>query len=142
MLFKGHGDQRSRNGEEDKSISTEELVIMILICIYMAFLIGVCFCYCAHHIPIMSCQCVQIFNAERKPEFQEALSRHSNSPPKMEVNKKQTSVKSLNKNVDRGNSNFLKPTPHAFAKTNSEKCKTISSKYVYSKISKSRCQIV
>ena len=142
MLSKGHGDQRSRDGEEDKSISTEELVIMILICIYMAFLIGVCFCYCAHHIPIMSCQCVQIFNIERKPELHEAISRYSYSQPKIEVKQKQASVKSLNENIDRGNSNFLKPTPHAFAKTNSEKCKTISSKDIYSKVSKSRCQIV
>ena len=140
MLFKGHGDQRSRNGEEDKSISTEELVITILICIYMAFLVGVCVCYCAHHRPIMSCQCVQIFKNERKPKSQEALSRHSNSQPKIEMNQKQTSVRSLNKNLGRGKSNFLKPD--LFAKTNIEKDKTISSKDVYSKVSKSRSQIV
>ena len=108
----------------------------------MAFLVGVCFCYCVHHRPNMSCQCVQIFNTERKPELQEAISRYSNSQPKIEVKQKQASVKSLNKNIDRGNSNFLKPTPDTFAKTNSEKCKTISSKDVYSKVSKSRSQIV
>ena len=140
MLFKGNGDQRSRDSEEEKSISTEELVILILICIYMAFLIGVCFCYCAHHRPVLSCQCIHVLNTERKPKSQEALSRHSNSQSKMEVNQKQTSVRSLNKNLDRGKSNFLKPD--LLAKTDSEKCKTISSKYVYSKISKSRCQIV
>ena len=140
MLSKGHGDQRSRDGEEDKSISTEELVITILICIYMAFLVGVCVCYCAHHRPIISCQCVQIFNTGRKPISQDAISKHSNSQPKIEMNQKQTSVRSLNKNLDRGKSIFLKPD--LLAKTNSEKCKTISSKYVYSKISKSRCQIV
>ena len=140
MLFKGHGDQRSRDGEEDKSISTEELIIMILICIYMAFLNGVCFCYCAPHRPVLSCQCIHVFNTERKPKSQEALSRHSNSQPKIEVNQKQTSVRSLNKNLDRRNSNHLKP--ELFAKTNSEKCKTISSKDIYSKVSKSRCQIV
>ena len=140
MLFTGHGDQRSRDGEEDKSISTEELVITILICIYMAFLVGVCFCYCVHHRPNMSCQCVQIFNSERKPISEEALSRHSNPHPKMGVNKKQTSVRSLNKSLDGRNSNQLKP--HLFAKTNIEKGKTISSKDVYSKVSKSRSQIV
>ena len=132
MLFKGHGDQRSRNGEEDKSISTEELVIMILICIYMAFLVGVCVCYCAHHRPIISCQCVHIFNTERKPKSQEALSRHSNSQPKIEMNQKQTSVRSLNKNLDHGKSNFLKTD--LLVKTDSEKCKTISSKDIYSKV--------
>ena len=138
MLFTGHGDQRSRDGEEDKSISTEELVITILICIYMAFLVGVCFCYCVHHRPNMSCHCVQIFNTERKPISQGALSRHSNSQPKIEMNQKQTSVRSLNKNLDHGN--FLKPD--LLAKTDSEKCKTISSKDVNSNVSKSRCQIV
>ena len=138
MLFKGNGDQRSRGSEEEKSISTEELVILILICIYMAFLICVCFCYCAHHRPVLSCQCIHVLNTERKPKSQEALSRHSNSQPKIEVNQKQTSVRSLNKNLDHGN--FLKPD--SLAKTDSEKCKTISSKDVNSKVSKSRCQIV
>ena len=140
MLSKGHGDQRSRDGEEDKSISTEELVITILICIYMAFLVGVCVCYCAHHRPIISCQCVHIFNTERKPISHDAIPKHSNSRLKMEVNQIQTSVRTLNKNLDHGNSNFLKPD--LLAKTDSEKCKTISSKDVYSKVSKSRCQIV
>ena len=140
MLFTGHGDQRSRDGEEDKSISTEELVITILICIYMAFLVGVCFCYCVHHRPNMSCECVQIFNTERKPISEEALSRHSNPQPKMGVNQKQVLVRSLNKKLDRRNSNHLKP--ELFAKTNSEKCQTISSKDIYSKVSKSRCEIV